>query len=155
MKSMQDRLNECIGIRQKMTELGLPVPETLIKAMNVFVRDNTASSGKILIPRAGRYLEYVLSTKHPCTAVLRAWFFFEMGAFTILLSDGPDVWIYDSPIDDIHRPKEPTLASSCRCEFWRNIMRAFHAQTDVGLHGFLRRKWNQRHVFLLVSKKNL
>ena len=72
MKSMQARLNECIGIRQKMTELGLPVPEILIKAMNDFVRDNRASSGKVLIPRADRYLEYTLSTKHPCTAVLRA-----------------------------------------------------------------------------------
>ena len=72
MKSMQARLNECIGIRQKMTELGLPVPETLIKAMNDFVRDNQASSGKIMVPEVGRLLEYTLSTKHPCTAVLRA-----------------------------------------------------------------------------------
>ena len=72
MKSMQQRLLECIEIRQKMTELGLPVPEKLVYAMNDFVRDNRASSGKILIPRAERYLEYVLSTKQPCTAVLRA-----------------------------------------------------------------------------------
>lgn len=72
MKSMQDRLKECIDIREKMTELGLPVPETLIQAMNDFVRDNRASSGKVLIPRANRYMEYVLSTKHPCSAVLRA-----------------------------------------------------------------------------------
>jgi hypothetical protein len=55
-----------------MTELGLPVPEILIKAMNDFVRDNQASSGKIMVPEVGRLLEYTLSTKHPCTAVLRA-----------------------------------------------------------------------------------
>ena len=72
MKSMQARLNECIGIRQKMSDLGIPVPEILIKAMNDFVRDNRASSGKIMVPEVGRLLEYTLSTKHPCTAVLRA-----------------------------------------------------------------------------------
>ncbi len=72
MKSTQDRLKECIEIRQKMAEFGLPIPTELIHAMNDFVRENRASSGKVLILRANRYLEYVLSTKHQCSAVLRA-----------------------------------------------------------------------------------
>ena len=72
-----------------------------------------------------------------------------MNAFTILFSDGPDIRIHDAPIDHIHHPEQPTLPPGCR-DFWGNVVGAFDAQCNVGLHGFLWRERDQRHVFLFA-----
>jgi hypothetical protein len=72
MKDLSDRLQECVRLRGQLCDLGLAPPYQLVDAMNVFVREGVPSSGKVFLPQAGRTLEYVLSTKHPCSAVLRS-----------------------------------------------------------------------------------
>ena len=74
-----------------------------------------------------------------------------MNAFTVLFSDGPDIRIRDAPIDHIHHPEQPTLPPGCR-DFWGNVVGAFDAQCNVGLHGFLWRERDQRHILLLIKK---
>ena len=71
MKELTERVQECVRLRQQITELGLPIPEKMIDDMNVFVREGLPATGKVFISRAGRNLEYVLSTKRPCWAVLK------------------------------------------------------------------------------------
>lgn len=71
-KSQSDRVRECLGIRQQLLDYGILAPPQLVDAMNVFVRDGIASTDTVFVPRAGRVLEYCLSTKTPSTAVLRA-----------------------------------------------------------------------------------
>jgi hypothetical protein len=71
MKDLRDRVQECIRLREQLFEFGLLAPQQMIDDMNVFVRDGTPATGKVFLPRAGRVLEYVLSTKHPCSAVLK------------------------------------------------------------------------------------
>ena len=71
LKSVETRVAECVEIRKQLFEVGLLAPAQLVDAMNAFVREGSSSSGKTFVPRAGRVLEWCLSTRQPSTAVLR------------------------------------------------------------------------------------
>ena len=72
MKSVQERLNECIAIRSQLREMQCENEcDELLSAMVHFVREGQAASGSFMVPSFGRRLEYTLSTKHDSYAVLR------------------------------------------------------------------------------------
>lgn len=74
-KTMAERLQECVRIRQQLKDLGVDVvafPEILpfIDVMNAYVRDGVSASGSIALPTVKRRLVYVLSNKRACHVVL-------------------------------------------------------------------------------------
>lgn len=72
MKTMQERLDECVRIRGQLRELQCDDEcRVLHEVMIPFVVDEVSASGSFFVPSAGRKLHYMLSNKHPSYVVLK------------------------------------------------------------------------------------
>jgi hypothetical protein len=63
MKTVEQRLKDCIVLRQKLQELNVShivtVPQ-FVHDMNTFVKDGTDCIDRVFIPEMQRYMEYTL-----------------------------------------------------------------------------------------------
>lgn len=73
MKTMQQRLEECVQIRTQLRNLQCDADcQPLHRAMTEFVARGVSASGSFFVPSAQRKLQYMLSNKHDSFAVLKA-----------------------------------------------------------------------------------
>lgn len=73
MKSLSERVKECINIRCKMNELGiseLDSVKTYNDIMNNYIRTGESKSGVIIIPEINRRLHYDFNS-YECTVTLK------------------------------------------------------------------------------------
>jgi hypothetical protein len=73
MKTLGDRVKECINIRSKMNELGISNLDSMKvynDIMNNYIRTGENNVGSILIPEINRRLFYDFNSKE-CTVTLK------------------------------------------------------------------------------------
>ena len=72
-KTIEDRIADCIMVRQKMAEHNIPVPDEFKAKTNEYIKYDVPVSGSIWIPELKKNFVYAMSCKKknpPQTALL-------------------------------------------------------------------------------------